>query len=92
VNEPQCAAEPDGLRTSVVRGRPFGMDSWSKRAAQSLDLEFTLRPHGRGTLQGGMSTLLSIVFLFFRYEPRQGLKRPRTRMSLLSLNRGKIGG
>jgi putative transposase len=47
VNHPQTEAELAALRTSVQRGRPFGGPRWTKRAAQALGLESTLRPRGR---------------------------------------------
>ena len=47
VNRPQAQPEPDALRLSVSRGRPFGTDEWQSRTAQRLGLEFTLHPRGR---------------------------------------------
>jgi putative transposase len=47
VNEVQTEAELEALRTSVVRGRPFGQEEWQRRTAKQLGLEFTLRPRGR---------------------------------------------
>ena len=47
VNEPQTEAELAALRRSVQRGTPFGGPRWTKRAAQQLGLESTLRPRGR---------------------------------------------
>jgi putative transposase len=47
VNEPQTAAELEALRISVNRGRPFGDETWVKRTAARLGLEFTLRSPGR---------------------------------------------
>jgi putative transposase len=47
VNEPQTEAELQALRTSVVRGRPFGAVGWVKQIAARLGLEKTLRPRGR---------------------------------------------
>ncbi len=47
VQQPQTDAELEALRRSVVRGCPFGEDSWQQRIAQRLGLESTLRPRGR---------------------------------------------
>jgi putative transposase len=47
VNEPQTEAELAALRTSAQRGTPFGGPRWTKRAAEALCLESTLRPRGR---------------------------------------------
>ncbi len=47
VNEPQSQAELTALRRSVMRGNPFGEDSWTDKAAARLGLETTLRPRGR---------------------------------------------
>jgi putative transposase len=47
VNQPLTEAELVAVRTCVDRGRPYGGDSWSKRAARQLGLESTYRPQGR---------------------------------------------
>ena len=47
VNEPQTEAELKALRESIVRGRPFGSESWQAQAAKRLGLESSLRPRGR---------------------------------------------
>jgi putative transposase len=47
VNRPQNAAELDGIRLAVRRGRPFGSPAWITRTANRLGLESTLRPRGR---------------------------------------------
>jgi putative transposase len=47
VNRPETAAELAALRQSVVRGCPFGEESWVKRTAKALGLEATLRKPGR---------------------------------------------
>lgn len=47
VNQPETAAELEGLRVSVNRGQPFGSESWVVRMAKRLGLEATLRPPGR---------------------------------------------
>lgn len=49
VNDPLPQTQLHQLRTSVVRGRPFGSDSWVQRTARRLGLEFTLRDRGRPT-------------------------------------------
>jgi putative transposase len=52
VNQAQTEAELTALRGSVVRGRPFGSDLWSRRTAKRLGLEYTLRPRGRPQKNG----------------------------------------
>jgi putative transposase len=47
VNEPQIEAELESLRRSVLRGAPFGKESWVKETAVRLGLESSLRPRGR---------------------------------------------
>ncbi|NLY01243.1 MAG: hypothetical protein GXY83_34565 [Rhodopirellula sp.] len=47
VNEVQTEAELDSLRTSVVRGHPFGRKEWQQSTAKRWGLEFTLRLLGR---------------------------------------------
>jgi putative transposase len=47
VNEPHSEAELAALRQCVARGQPYGSAAWTKRAAQRLGLESTLRPRGR---------------------------------------------
>lgn len=47
VNEPHSATEVAAVRASIVRGRPFGNETWTRRAATKLGLESTLRPRGR---------------------------------------------
>ena len=39
--------EEAALRTSVVRGRPFGEEEWVRRTSRRLGLMHTLRPRGR---------------------------------------------
>jgi putative transposase len=50
VNRPQSDAELNAIRTSVVRGQPFGSPSWTQATAKVLGLESTLRPRGRPRL------------------------------------------
>lgn len=47
VNQPQTAAEMEKVRQCIQRGRPYGNDAWTARAAAKLGLEMTLRPRGR---------------------------------------------
>ena len=47
VNRPQTKGELEALRLSVSRGQPFGDESWQRRTAERLGLEFTLNPRGR---------------------------------------------
>ncbi|MFW6162953.1 MAG: transposase [Planctomycetota bacterium] len=47
VNEPQTEKELSALRTCIVRGRPYGSDSWVLKTARRLGLTSTLRPRGR---------------------------------------------
>jgi putative transposase len=47
VNEPQGGAELDALRLCVARGRPLGSPAWTKRIAERLGLDSSLRPRGR---------------------------------------------
>ena len=47
VNAAQTKAEVEAIRRAVVRGCPFGPESWQKRMAKRLGLEYTLRPRGR---------------------------------------------
>lgn len=47
VNQPLTEAELAVVRRSVLRGCPFGNETWSGRAVRRLGLESTLRPQGR---------------------------------------------
>jgi putative transposase len=47
VNAPQTEAELQALRRSVVRGCPYGSDSWVHGVVQRLGLQSTIRPRGR---------------------------------------------
>jgi putative transposase len=47
VNKPQTAAELEAMRRSVVRGAPYGDETWQKRTAVTLGLESSLRRPGR---------------------------------------------
>ena len=44
---PQTEAELAAVRRSVARGCPYGSEDWTKRTAERLELEITLRPRGR---------------------------------------------
>jgi putative transposase len=47
VNQPQTKSELASIRTSARRERPYGEEAWTKRTAEELGLEFTLRNAGR---------------------------------------------
>ena len=47
MQSPEREAELAALRRSVVRGSPFGEESWQERTAKRLGLKSTLRPRGR---------------------------------------------
>jgi putative transposase len=47
VNKPLTEVELAAVRSSVLRGKPYGGPSWSDRAVRRLGLESTLRPRGR---------------------------------------------
>jgi len=47
VNRPETAAELEAVRRSVERSRPFGSETWQKRSAKAMNLEYTLRMRGR---------------------------------------------
>lgn len=47
VQSPETEAGLAALRRSVVRGAPFGEESWQERTAKRLGLQSTLRPRGR---------------------------------------------
>jgi putative transposase len=47
VNAVQTSAELEAVRRAVLRGSPFGSESWQRRIAGRLGLEYTLRPRGR---------------------------------------------
>ena len=47
VNEPQTEVELQALHQSIIRGRPFGSDSWQRRTAKRLGLESSMRTRGR---------------------------------------------
>lgn len=52
VDAAQAPAELEALRTSVIRGRPFGDASWTQRIADRFSLGSTLRPPGRPRHEG----------------------------------------
>jgi putative transposase len=47
IDTPQTAAEVKALRESVKRGRPFGDETWTQRAATELGIGNSIRPPGR---------------------------------------------
>ena len=47
VNQPETEAELAAVRRSIARGQPFGAESWQKRAAKTMNLEYTFRKPGR---------------------------------------------
>lgn len=47
VNEPVSDAEQEALRRCMVKGRPFGGDSWSAQMVKRLGLQHTQRDAGR---------------------------------------------
>ncbi len=50
VNKPQTEAELQALRNCLARGQPYGSEAWTKKTAQRLGLESTLRRRGRPRL------------------------------------------
>ena len=47
VQRPETEAELEAVRQSVVRSQPFGSETWQKRTAKKLNLEYTFRKPGR---------------------------------------------
>jgi len=47
VNKPQTDRELEALRRSVVRGTPYGSESWVKAVVKRLGLQSTIRRRGR---------------------------------------------
>ena len=47
VNAALSAQELRGIRSSLVRGRPFGADDWVRWTVGELGLQHTIRPEGR---------------------------------------------
>ena len=47
VNRALTKKELEAVRTSVVRGRPFGTNTWQESTARQLGLESTFRSRGR---------------------------------------------
>ena len=47
VNEPMTEKEVEGIRTSIVRSRPYGSELWQDQQAKQLGLLHTLRGEGR---------------------------------------------
>ena len=44
VNQPQTESELHAVRRSILRGTPFGAESWIPQSAARLQLKHTLRP------------------------------------------------
>ena len=47
VNRVLTKKDSEAVRTSVVRGRPFGSEAWQEATAKQLGLESTFRSRGR---------------------------------------------
>lgn len=47
VNRPETPAEPEAMRGSVPRGRPYGTASWQERIATTLGLQSAFHSRGR---------------------------------------------
>ncbi len=47
LNEPLSVGTLRQLRTSVVRGRPYGEEKWTRRVTERLDLHVTFHDRGR---------------------------------------------
>ncbi|MFC1802202.1 transposase [Patescibacteria group bacterium] len=47
LNEPQSEAEEKAIQNSILRGSPYGNDSWMSRVIKKFKLESTLRHRGR---------------------------------------------
>jgi putative transposase len=47
MNEPLPIGDLQRLRLSVQRSRPYGDESWTKKTARRIGLEYTLRGRGR---------------------------------------------
>jgi len=47
VNRAETEAELEAVRRSVERNQPFGSETWQKRTAKGLGLEYTFRKPGR---------------------------------------------
>jgi putative transposase len=47
VNAAHSESELEAIRRSVIRGTPYGSESWVTQSAARLQLKHTLRPKGR---------------------------------------------
>ena len=47
LNEPQSEDEVDAMRRAVIRGNPYGSDTWTEKIIKKFKLETTVRPRGR---------------------------------------------
>jgi len=52
VNQPQSQREEDALRRCLVRGSPFGGETWVSKTVKRLGLDVTVRPRGRPRKSG----------------------------------------
>lgn len=47
LHEPQSNDEIEAMRKSIVRGNPYGSDTWTDRVIKKFKLETTITPRGR---------------------------------------------
>ncbi|MBU1557553.1 transposase [Patescibacteria group bacterium] len=47
LNEPQNESEEKAIQNSILRGNPYGGDSWKAKIIKKFKLETTIRPQGR---------------------------------------------
>jgi len=47
VNKPQTESEVKAIRSAVKKGQPYGSENWTRKTAEELGLESTLRRRGR---------------------------------------------
>ena len=57
VNQPETSGELEAIRNCVVRGTPFGCESWVEKTVERFGLESTLRPRGRPRRSSANGTL-----------------------------------
>ncbi len=46
VNQPMSDAEAEAIQLAILRGRPFGSETWTQETAKHLGLEFSMRSRG----------------------------------------------
>jgi len=56
VNRPETDVELQAMRRSVLRGAPYGAESWTEQTVKQLGLESRLRPRGRPKKEPGKKT------------------------------------